>query len=78
MNRLARHSRHPGFPAEWGLARFENHVSANFRGYLLAEPTATLKPEEVKRLMEDEYGYGFRSFKKYTDKKWEDFGVATR
>jgi hypothetical protein len=46
--------------------------------YLLAEPTATLKPEEVKRLMEDEYGYGFRSFKKHTDKKWEDFGVANR
>ena len=46
--------------------------------YLLAEPGTVLTAQEVKRMMEEEYGYGFRSFERHTDRKWEEFGVASR
>jgi uncharacterized protein (DUF1697 family) len=46
--------------------------------YLLAEPSCDLSAEEVKRMMEEDYGYGFRSFERSTVKKWEDLGDATR
>lgn len=46
--------------------------------YLLAEPDAKLTAEEVKTLMEEEFGYGFRSFATIRDGKWEDYGDARR
>lgn len=46
--------------------------------YLLAEPDADLTPAIVKTMMEEEYGYGFRSFEIVKDKPWSDFGDATR
>lgn len=46
--------------------------------YLLADPDAKLTAQDVKTLMEDEFGYGFRSFAIVRDGKWQDYGDARR
>ncbi len=38
--------------------------------YLRAEPGTLLTDENVRQVVEDEYGYGFRSLDT-TDAKWE-------
>ena len=45
--------------------------------YLRAAPDCTLTGDEVKKLIEGDFGYGFRGFDR-TDKKWEELGAAGR
>jgi len=39
--------------------------------YLLGEPGTELRKDEVKSIVEDDFGFGMRSLET-TDKKWED------
>jgi len=42
--------------------------------YLLTEPGTQLSEDEVRTLVEEEFGYGLRSFEGSTELKWEELG----
>lgn len=42
--------------------------------YLLTEPGAQLTEAEVRTLVEEEFGYGLRSFESSTELKWTELG----
>lgn len=42
--------------------------------YLLAEPGTELTEDEVRKLVEEEFGYGLRSFESSTELKWDELG----
>ncbi|MBZ0137600.1 MAG: hypothetical protein K8I27_14635 [Planctomycetes bacterium] len=43
--------------------------------YLLGEPGTMLKEDALRRTIEDDFGYGLRSYKQTTESTWEDIGT---
>jgi hypothetical protein len=42
--------------------------------YLLAEPGHTMDEREVRRMIENDFGYGVRSYVRSTELEWEELG----
>jgi len=42
--------------------------------YLLADPGTVLEEATLRRLIEDDFGYGLRSYEATTEATWEEVG----
>lgn len=42
--------------------------------YLLAKPGTVLEEAALRRLIEDDFGYGLRSYEATTEADWEELG----
>jgi hypothetical protein len=42
--------------------------------YLLAEPGHTMDEGEVRRMIQNDYGYGVRSYQRSTELQWDELG----
>jgi hypothetical protein len=43
--------------------------------YVRAKPGTVIEEDQLRTLIEDDYGYGLRSYETTTDKKWEELGA---
>lgn len=44
--------------------------------YVLAEPGTEMPENEVRATIEDDFGYGLRSYEASTVKKWDELGTG--